>query len=117
MNLIAIPPKPCPNANGRIGKRPPAPENWPEIMERAMAVGQEAYPHDGNSPVFMPICPASVFFLCVCDTDFFSPAWAKSPLPSYDLPAAMARSELVFARLQQQMGAMKHAAPPLPLLG
>ena len=38
-----------------------------------------------------------------------------SPLPSYDLPAAMARSELMFARLQEQLGAMKHAAPPLPL--
>ena len=36
------------------------------------------------------------------------------PLPSYDLPAAMARSELMCARMQQQMGAMKHAAPPLP---
>lgn len=38
-----------------------------------------------------------------------------SPLPSHDLPAAMARSELMLARLQAQMGAMKYAAPPLPL--
>ena len=34
------------------------------------------WPHGGNSPVFMPVCPACFLLFLVCGAEFFSPARA-----------------------------------------